>query len=154
MLGELVAQGQGGGGEQGIAVAGYAPGRAGAVAGIGELQGRRDPGLGEQPGHQRDLLGEVRGGEHAMQLVGDLTQRGAGQGGRRAVADTRAGQQGGQQVGVRIGRLLFPGRGAGHRTPFVDQPYEDIRGHRLDQHGISVTLFFGVVRLLACDLRR
>ena len=37
VLGELVAQRQGRGGEQGIAGAGYPPGRAGAVAGVGEL---------------------------------------------------------------------------------------------------------------------
>jgi hypothetical protein len=86
--GELVAQGQRGGGEQGIAGGGHPPGGARAVA--GDLQGGGDPGLVEQPGHQRDPLGEVRGGEHAVQLVGDLPQRGAGQGGRRAVADTGA----------------------------------------------------------------
>ena len=37
VLGELVTQGQGRGGKQGIAGAGYPPGRAVAVAGVGEL---------------------------------------------------------------------------------------------------------------------
>jgi hypothetical protein len=49
MLGELVAQRQGRGGEQGLAGVGYPPGRA--RASVGMVEGGSDRGLGQEAGH-------------------------------------------------------------------------------------------------------
>jgi hypothetical protein len=137
VLGELVTQRQGRGGEQGMTGVGDPPGRAGMA--VGQVQGGSDRGLGQQPGHQVNPLAEVRGGEHAMQAVGDLAQRTVGQCGRRTGTDPGAREQRGQQIGVRIRCLVFTRRGPWRRTPLVDQPDKDVGGQRIDQHDASVT---------------
>jgi hypothetical protein len=137
VLGQLVAQRQGRGGEQGVAGVGHPPGRGGMA--VGQVQGGGDRGLGQQPGHQVNPLAEVRAGEHAMQPVGDLAKRAVGQRGRRAGPDPGTREQRGQQIGVRIRRLVFTRRGPRHRTPLVDQPDQHVGGQRVDQHDASVT---------------
>jgi hypothetical protein len=121
---ELVAQGQGGGGEQGIPGVVHVPGLAGRVTGQGQV--RAYSGAGEEGGEEADSFGEIGGGEDTVQPAGDPGQVGS------------AGRT--ERGGIRVGGVFFARRGAGHRGPLVDQPDQQVRGHRLDQHRFSVTL--------------